>query len=109
CGRKEDLRVGPVPDPSAGDALLHLAHDAQLGGILERGERAVRAGTVEHTGLTVPERHRPGLAVTVDLDVETRRERVDHGRADTVQAAGGRVAATAELTAGVQFGEDEFD
>jgi hypothetical protein len=45
----------------------------------------------------------------VDLDVEPRRERVDDRDADTVQAAGHLVAATAELAAGVQDGEHDLD
>lgn len=51
------------------------------------------------------ERHVMGFAVAVDLDVQTRRQRVDHGRADAVQTAGRVVGGIAELGAGVQFGQ----
>src|SRR5690606_3958083 len=43
------------------------------------------------------------------LDVEARGQRVDHGGAHAVEAARGRVRATAELAAGVQLGEDHLD
>ena len=51
----------------------------------------------------------PHVALAVDLDVEPRRERVDDGDADAVQAAGHLVATAAELPAGVQDGEDDLD
>ena len=104
--------VGPVPDAGAGDALGDLADDAQLAARLERRERRIRrrlARVGEDAGLAAVERHRPGLAVAVDLDVEPLGERVDDGGADAVQAAGCRVRAAAELAAGVQLGEDDLD
>ena len=63
----------------------------------------------EDAGLAAVERHRPGLAAAVDLDVEALRERVDDGCADAVQTAGCRVRAAAELAAGVQLREDDLD
>ena len=63
----------------------------------------------EHTGLAAVERHRPGLAVAVDLHVEPLRERVHDRGADTVESAGCRVRAAAELAARVQLGEDHLD
>jgi hypothetical protein len=53
---------------------------------------------------------RPDEAVAADLDVQVLRERVDHGDADAVQAAGHLVAAAvAELAAGVQHGEHDLE
>ncbi len=50
------------------------------------------------------------VAVAVDLDREALGQRVDHRDADPVQAAGDLVAATvAELAAGVEHGEHDFD
>ena len=51
----------------------------------------------------------PDVALAADLDVEPAGERVDDGDADAVQTAGDRVAAAAELAAGVQDGEDDLD
>ena len=52
----------------------------------------------------------PHVAVAADLDGELLRERVDDRHADAVQPAGDLVAATlAELAAGVQDGEHDFD
>ena len=108
----EDLAVGPVPDARAGDALGDLANDPQLAAGHERRERGVRrglAGVGEDAGLTAVERHRPGLAVAVDLDVEPLRERIDHRSADAVQSTGCRVRSAAELAAGVELGEHDLD
>jgi hypothetical protein len=105
---QEDLRIGPVPHPRAREALLHLADHTQLRRLLEGGERAVGPLAGEDAGLAVPERHRPGLPVAVHLDVEARREGVDHRGAHPVQAAGGGVSAAAELAARVQLGEHEL-
>ena len=66
-------------------------------------------GVGEDAGLAAVERHRPGLAVAVDLDVETLGERVDDGGADAVQSAGRRVRPRAELAAGVQLREHDLD
>ena len=102
----EDLGVGPVADARAADALLDLAELAQLvagdevGGVAVTGELPWRAAA---------ERHRPGGAVLVDLDVEARGQRVDDGGAHAVQPAGGDVGAAAELAAGVQLGEHDLD
>ena len=52
---------------------------------------------------------RPDEAVGLDLDLDLARQRVDDGDADAVQTAGDRVAAAAELAAGVQDGEDDLD
>ena len=104
-------RVGPVPHPGAGDAAAHLADDAQFALAQKRRERRIGARLArvgEDAGLAAVERHRPGLAVAVHLDVEALRQRVDDGGADAVQPAGCRVGAVAELAAGVQLGEDHF-
>jgi hypothetical protein len=63
----------------------------------------------EQPRLAVAEAHRVRLAAAVHLDVQPPRQRVDHGGADAVQAAGRDVRAAAELAAGVQLGEDHLD
>ena len=49
------------------------------------------------------------MALAADLGVDPAGERVDHGNADAVQAAGDGVSAAAELAAGVQDGHDDFN
>lgn len=44
-----------------------------------------------------------------DLDLEPVRERVDHGDADTVQAAGGLIGLGIEFSAGMQRRHDDFE
>src|SRR5690606_23928546 len=63
----------------------------------------------EDPGLAPAERHRVRLAAAIDLDVEALGEGVDDRCADAVQAAGCRIRAAAELSAGVQLGEDHLD
>src|SRR5581483_2904237 len=48
------------------------------------------------------------LAVALDLDLQGFRERVDHGNADAVQAAGNFVGSFVEFAAGVKFGQHDF-
>src|SRR5699024_6103767 len=50
----------------------------------------------------------PDVAVAPDLDLHPAGQGVDHGGAHAVQTAGDRVAAAAELAAGVQHGEHEL-
>ena len=52
---------------------------------------------------------RPDLFVARHLDLETVTERVDHGNADAMQAAGGVVNLVAELAARVQRRHDHFE
>ena len=49
------------------------------------------------------------LAVALDLDFHARRQGVDDGNADAVQAARDLVAVAAELAARVQDGQDDLD
>ena len=84
-------------------------HPADLAQRAARRELRAWARTVVRPRLAPPERHRPGRAVAVDLDVEPGRQRVHHRGADAVQTAGGVVRAAAELAARVQFGEDDLD
>ena len=49
------------------------------------------------------------LAVALDLDFHARRQGVDDGNADAVQAARHLVAVAAELAARVQDGQDDLD
>ncbi len=102
----EDLRIGPVAHTRTGLGLGHLADLAQLVGGRELG---VGTLTGEHTRDAATEGHRPGRAALVDLDIEPRRQRIDHRRADAVEAAGRDVGATAELPACVQLGVDDLD
>ena len=48
-----------------------------------------------------------GFAVAVDLDVQTRAQRVDDGRADAVQAAAGLIGVIVKLTACMQGRENQ--
>ena len=103
----EDLPVRPEADPGAGPALRHPLALAGQAGL--RGERRAGPVTVEDAGHTPLEgqallRRRP-----VDVDVHPGGQRVDHGQADAVQAAGGDVGPAAELAAGVQLGRNDLD
>ena len=51
----------------------------------------------------------PDVALSTDLDVELRRQGVDDGCSDAVEAAGDRVTAASELAAGVQDREHDLD
>src|SRR5690606_6634113 len=87
---REDLGVGPVPNASARETLRDLADDTQLAALDERSELGVGARLTrvgEDSRLTAMERHRPGLAIAIDLDIETLRKRVDDRGADAVQTA----------------------
>src|SRR5699024_6017794 len=111
-GRGEDLRVGPVAHPGAGAPARRLADDGELARVGEGREGRLGAGAVAvvvGARLAAVEGHPVGLAAAVDLDVQTRGERVDDGGTDAVQAAGGGVGAAAELAAGVKLGEDDLD
>jgi hypothetical protein len=109
--RGEDLPVGPVPDPGAGDPPLCLADHVQHGVVDERFERGsrIRAGSVlEAPWLSPAERHLVRLAAAVHLGIKPGGEGVDHGSADAVQAARCGVGSAAELASGVQLCEDHF-
>ena len=109
----EDLPVGPVADPGSRDAALGLADHVEHGAVNERFEDGgrVRLGAriLEAARFAPAEGHLVGLAAAVHLDVEAGRQGVDHGGTDAMQAARGRVGAAAELSAGVQFGENHLD
>ncbi len=49
------------------------------------------------------------MTLPVDLDVQSGGQRVHHGGADTVQAAGGGVGAAPELAPGMQPGHHQLD
>jgi len=51
----------------------------------------------------------PVESLAPHFDIDSRRQRIDHGDADTVKAAGHRVSAAAEFTAGVQLGHHGLD
>ena len=48
------------------------------------------------------------LAVAPDPQLQLARQRIDHGDADAVQAAGNLVGVLVELSAGVQLGHDDL-
>ena len=113
---EEDLPVGPVPHPRAGDAAPDAADHLELTDVDVGGEGvlgvlgAASASDVrEGPGLAPSEAHRIGLAAAVDLDVEPGGQCVDDRGAHAVQTAGCRVRAATELPAGVQPGVDELD
>src|SRR5690606_10838919 len=83
----EDRFVGPELDGRAGLIGLFALRERRLG---------LAAIAV---GLT------PCRTLTLDLDLEARRERVHHRRADTVQTARAGAAATTEPAPGMQHGE----
>ena len=60
-------------------------------------------------GMTALERHAVELLAARDLDLEPRGQRVHHGHADAVQAAGGLVDLGVEFAAGVQRAHDDFE
>ncbi len=113
CALREDLRVSPVTNAGARHALRNLADHAQFATGDERRERRIGAGAcgaiVEDTRFAAMERHRPGLAVTVDLNVEARAQRIDDRRTNTVQTTGCGIRTTAKLAAGVQLGENDLN
>ena len=89
--RAEDLRVGDE------------AHrrPATVGGTAGRGNRAQG-----HTARIALDVERP---IARDLDHKLAGERVDHGHADTMQAAGSLVHLAAELPARMQRGHDDLE
>src|SRR5580704_11221790 len=104
---QEHLPVRPEPDASPGLGLGNPRGLAEPRLPAEVGVRPARLG--ELAGDPAAEAGRPGVAAPVHLDVQPRGQRVHHGRADPVQAAGGGVGAAAELAARVQPGHDELD
>src|SRR5262249_57803081 len=90
----------------AGPALGNLAGRPQPLLPCEVGAGSLAS---ELAGHAAAEARRPGLAVSVDLDVKPRGQRVHDRGADAVQAAGGGVGAAAELAARVQPRHDELD
>ncbi len=88
----ENLRIGPEGNLGAGAfALAELLEPAHHGA----------AGEV----------HGPDVAFAADLGLEPFGKRVDRRDADAVQSAGPRfvAAGAVEFSAGVDFGEDDFE
>ena len=73
------------------------------------GDGVFGIGVGIYAWMTLVEGHVMGFAVAVDLDVQTRAQRVDDGRADAVQAAGRVIGRVAELRAGMQLGQHDLD
>ena len=90
--RVEELRVWPEVHRRAGAGLGHRAHLGELGGEVP----------VVETDVVL-------LATAPHPAVQLLGERVDHGHADAVQAAGIAIGAVGELTAGMQPREDQLD
>ncbi len=88
----EILRVRPEAQPGAGVPAADGADHFQ------------RAGAV-----AVAEADAVLAAFALDVDLHQRGQRVDHRHAHAVQATGEGVVAVAELAAGVQPGQDQFD
>ena len=84
---------------ASGQNVMVVPGLVALFGALERG--------IGHAAVAV--RLPPDVSLALDLDLEPGREGVDDGRADAVQSARDRVAAAAELAAGVQHGEHDLD
>ena len=92
-GDREDLGIGQEGDEGAGLLLvLELAQDGQ------------RLG-----GLALGEGHEVNLPLAHDLDLEPGGEGVDALGADAVETARVLVGTLAELAAGVEVGQDEFE
>ena len=75
-----------------GVAFANGADDFQVGGFIAIGEG-----------------HLVFVAVTLDLDPDLRRQRVDHRNPHAVQAAGELVVFVGKLAARVKLGQDQFD
>ena len=89
---REDAGIGPERDRGAGAVARRLAGDGQLA-----------------LGLApVGELHPVALAVAVDLELESLRQRVHDRHAHAVQAARDLVARAAELAPRVQHGEHDL-
>ena len=71
--------------------------------------RLVAAGRLQwRVGDPVGEAHLEYLAVAADLQLQPRRQCVDHRDADAVQAAGHLVGVLVELSAGMQLRHDDL-
>ena len=83
---------------------LGVGQEAQLGAALgRRAHHLERVHRLAHRVFLLVV-----LAVAPDVEPQLRRQRVDHGNAHAVQAAGHLVAVVVELTAGVQHGHDDL-
>jgi hypothetical protein len=90
--RVEVLGVRAEIDAGAGVTFADAANHFQF-----RGLEAIGEG------------HLVLVAVALDPHADLGRQGVDHRNTDPVQAAGELVVLVGELTAGVQFGENQFD
>ncbi len=104
--RNEDLPIRPEPYPRARPCLRHLAELAQPGAGRELRVRSIPGELARNAA---PEAAKPLIALAIDADVKPTGQSVDHGRADTVQAARGRIRTAAELAARVQPGHHQLD
>ena len=84
--------VGHEVDAGAGVALPDFAGDGEARDLF-----------------AAPEKHLVDFAAALDFDFEVARQRVDHGYADPMQAAGELVVAVGKLGPGVEPGEDQLD
>ena len=89
-GLPEDLGIGPKRD-----------RRSRMGGRADLVELLLR--------LAVIERNLVLLAIATHLNDDARGKRVDDRDADAVKTAGDLVTATAELTAGMKDGQNDFD
>jgi hypothetical protein len=98
CGRAGRDQTAPAPKMSGRDESGPWCHGGCGFAELLRGRPAeCRVRTVAGRA-----------SVARDFDHKIVGQRVDHGHADAVQAAGGLVDLAVELAAGVQHGHDHF-
>ena len=95
-----------VRNPDAVE-ILGVGHET------DAGARVPLADAVDHlqgrVGLATDESLPMDGPAPFHLDEEPRRQRVDHGHANAVQAASEAVIGVIELAAGVQLGQDQLD
>ncbi|RMU60039.1 hypothetical protein ALP25_05494 [Pseudomonas syringae pv. syringae] len=88
----EILRIGGEINAGPGVALANGADDRQFGGLV-----------------AVSEGHFIFVAITLDPHPNLSGQRVDHGNAHAVQAAGELIVLVGKLAACVKLGEDQLD
>ena len=107
------IEEGEFAQPVLQRREIELRHGE---GLLRRQERHLGAALVVRGAdhgersdrLAVAEFHEMLLAVAPDGELEPAGQRIDHGDADAVQAAGHLVGVLVEFSAGVQLGHDDL-
>src|SRR5690606_35017474 len=109
--RGEDMVIRPVANTRTGHSTLGLTDDSRrrrshVG--LERRVSLLPSLVGELAWLATSELQAVCFTATVNFDIQTRRQCVDHRCTNTVQTTRSTVGAASELAAGVQLGEDHF-